>query len=173
MPPLSPGTRCALTAPFHPYPAERGGMFSVALSVGSPLPRVTRHTALWSSDFPQSRKSGIAIAWSTPASLSYQTAATQRHRVFSWCLCVAVVDQPVTLRVTGILFGLEARSRNYRLAHMATGKCNHPCFLLASYIPPLFGGISKGAAPWLVIWQVQAFRHRRSASGPGRASLSV
>ena len=29
-------------------------MFSVALSVGSPLPRVTRHTALWSSDFPRS-----------------------------------------------------------------------------------------------------------------------
>jgi len=31
--------RCALTAPFHPYPARRfparlGGMFSVALSVG-------------------------------------------------------------------------------------------------------------------------------------------
>ncbi len=27
-----PGTRCALTAPFHPYPL-RGGIFSVALSV--------------------------------------------------------------------------------------------------------------------------------------------
>ena len=32
---------------------RRGGIFSVALSVGSPLPRVTRHTALWSSDFPR------------------------------------------------------------------------------------------------------------------------
>jgi hypothetical protein len=53
LPPLLPTARCALTAPFHPYPALRGGVFSVALSVGSPLPRVTRHTALWSSDFPQ------------------------------------------------------------------------------------------------------------------------
>jgi hypothetical protein len=53
MPPLLPATRCALTAPFHPYLDERGGIFSVALSVGSPLPRVMRHTALWSSDFPR------------------------------------------------------------------------------------------------------------------------
>ena len=37
-------------------PTNRGGMFSVALSVGPPLkaslPDVIRHTALWSSDFP-------------------------------------------------------------------------------------------------------------------------
>ncbi len=40
---------------FSPLPLRnRGGLFSVALSVGSPLPRVTRHTALWSSDFPRS-----------------------------------------------------------------------------------------------------------------------
>ena len=55
----SPGTRCALTAPFHPYrpsdptlPARRrwldarpriGGLLSVALSLGSPPPGVTRH----------------------------------------------------------------------------------------------------------------------------------
>ena len=41
-----PGTRCALTAPFHPYrPTLRrtGGLLSVALSLGSPPPGVTRH----------------------------------------------------------------------------------------------------------------------------------
>lgn len=43
-----PGPRGALTAPFHPYrPAGRtqrtGGLFSVALSLGSPPPGVTRH----------------------------------------------------------------------------------------------------------------------------------
>jgi hypothetical protein len=41
-----PGTRCALTAPFHPYrPSLRraGGLLSVALSLGSPPPGVTRH----------------------------------------------------------------------------------------------------------------------------------
>jgi len=40
------GTRCALTAPFHPYRRARkraGGPFSVALSLGSPPPGVTRH----------------------------------------------------------------------------------------------------------------------------------
>jgi hypothetical protein len=68
MPPLLPASRCALTAPFHPYLAVRGGIFSVALSVGSPLPRVTRHTALWSSDFPRPFIR-VAIALPTPTSL--------------------------------------------------------------------------------------------------------
>ncbi len=39
-----PETRCALTAPFHPYlPRREGGSFSVALSLGSPPPDVIRH----------------------------------------------------------------------------------------------------------------------------------
>ena len=47
MPSLSPGTRCALTAPFHPYlPTPRrgsaGGLLSVALSLGSRPAGVTR-----------------------------------------------------------------------------------------------------------------------------------
>src|SRR5262245_15426828 len=48
MPPLLPGARCALTAPFHPYrQAEAaGGLLSVALSLGSPPPGVTRHPCL-------------------------------------------------------------------------------------------------------------------------------
>ena len=48
LPPLSPGARCALTAPFHPYPpvcrsTQAGGLLSVALSLESPPPGVTRH----------------------------------------------------------------------------------------------------------------------------------
>ena len=50
LPPPSPGARCALTAPFHPCrripwsPTRRaGGLFSVALSLGSPPPAVSRH----------------------------------------------------------------------------------------------------------------------------------
>jgi len=49
----SPPTRWALTPPFHPYPAAstaqtrllrwRGGLLSVALSLGSPPPDVIRH----------------------------------------------------------------------------------------------------------------------------------
>jgi len=53
---LLPAARCALTAPFHPYliPLARaiGGLLSVALSVGSRLPGITWHFALWSPDFP-------------------------------------------------------------------------------------------------------------------------
>jgi hypothetical protein len=52
MPPLLPGTRCALAAPFRPCPRGRsahavqpcaGGLLSVALSLGSPPPAVSRH----------------------------------------------------------------------------------------------------------------------------------
>ena len=46
LPLLLPVARCALTAPFHPYhPAKAGdgGLFSVALSLGSPPPDVIRH----------------------------------------------------------------------------------------------------------------------------------
>ena len=54
-PPL-PKARCALTAPFHPCLCSLteaiGGLLSVALSIGFRRPGVTRHPALWSSDFP-------------------------------------------------------------------------------------------------------------------------
>jgi hypothetical protein len=43
LPPPLPEARCALAAPFHPYPAEPGGIISVALSLGSPPPGITRH----------------------------------------------------------------------------------------------------------------------------------
>ena len=45
---LSPGTRCALTAPFHPYLLQgEGGLLSVALSLGSPPVGVThRHVVV-------------------------------------------------------------------------------------------------------------------------------
>src|SRR3546814_13255916 len=50
LPPPLPEARCALTAPFHPCPpnpdpgpAQAGGLLSVALSLGSPPPGVTRN----------------------------------------------------------------------------------------------------------------------------------
>ena len=58
LPPVLPPARCALTAPFHPCRAPsrvRGGLFSVALSVGSRPPGVTWHPALRSPDFPPPR----------------------------------------------------------------------------------------------------------------------
>ena len=47
LPPLLPGARCAFAAPFRPCPRGTnpcaGGLFSVALSLGSPPPAVSRH----------------------------------------------------------------------------------------------------------------------------------
>src|SRR5512132_3362790 len=46
VPSPSPATRCALTAPFHPCrraAAPAGGLLSVAMSLESPPPGVTRH----------------------------------------------------------------------------------------------------------------------------------
>ena len=47
-------TRWSLTPPFHPCLclSAIGGVFSVALSVALPRPAVSRHSALWSPDFP-------------------------------------------------------------------------------------------------------------------------
>jgi len=81
MPSLLPSPRCALTAPFHPYrPSaaftikDLGGLFSVALSVGSRPPGVTWHLIRRSPDFPPSlcldgfhpRSIGTAIARPAP-----------------------------------------------------------------------------------------------------------
>ncbi len=53
LPRLLPTARCALTAPFHPYPIKKlGGIFSVALSISSHFPDAIWHPALWSPDFP-------------------------------------------------------------------------------------------------------------------------
>ena len=57
---MLPSTRCALTAPFHPYRPQSGvgGLLSAALAVGSRPPGVTWHLTLWSPDFPPPDKSG-------------------------------------------------------------------------------------------------------------------
>ncbi len=58
LPSLSPGTRWALTPPFHPYPGQaRGGLLSVALSLGFTVARIPGRTLsaalpTWSPDFP-------------------------------------------------------------------------------------------------------------------------
>ena len=52
-----PARWCALTAPFHPclcgHEPAIGGLFSVALSCGSPRLAVSQHPALWSPDLPR------------------------------------------------------------------------------------------------------------------------
>jgi len=57
LPPPLPPERCALTAPFHPYPALADVAVSSlwhlpSRSLDAPVPDVIRHTAPRSSDFP-------------------------------------------------------------------------------------------------------------------------
>ena len=82
---LLPATRCALTAPFHPYrPADAGvgGFLSAALSVGSRRPGVTWHSALWSPDFPPSRtqRHGTAIVQRTHDKINGESPLLQENR---------------------------------------------------------------------------------------------
>jgi hypothetical protein len=61
--PGHPERWCALTAPFHPYlcPKAIGGLFSVALSFGSPRLAVSQHPALRSPDLPRHDRSRAAV----------------------------------------------------------------------------------------------------------------
>src|SRR5579875_1374441 len=77
MPSRSPGPRWALTPPFHPYPAQyaraRGGLLSVALSLGSLPAGVTRRL--------------VAVEPGLSSPTSEETGATARPsgpRAFTW-----------------------------------------------------------------------------------------
>ncbi len=77
---LLPGSRCALTAPFHPCHASRRTVrryLSVALSVGSRRPGVTWHRALWSPDFPRHPRRGDAAARPAPPAPSIPRAGAK------------------------------------------------------------------------------------------------
>ena len=80
---------CALTAPFHPYQARctavirsvhgPGGLFSVALSLGSPPLDVIQHPALRSPDFPPPAWQRRAIIWSPSSQNDGRCAALCVH----------------------------------------------------------------------------------------------
>jgi len=75
--PGHPGRWWSLTPPFHPYPGPvdlmgRGGLFSVALSRGSPRVAVSNHPALRSPDFP--RRARCRARRDRPASSSAPSA---------------------------------------------------------------------------------------------------
>jgi len=60
-----------------PGPKTIGGVFSVALSVGSLLPAVSRRAALWSPDFPPRHKAA-ATARSPPPSMYGDSGTASR-----------------------------------------------------------------------------------------------
>src|SRR6476646_6451258 len=74
----SPGVRWSLTPPFHPYQplcrsSTAGGLFSVALSRGSPRVAVNDLPALWSPDVP--RRRGLPRRRDRPADSSVVPAS--------------------------------------------------------------------------------------------------
>ena len=90
-PPRSPGALVVSYTTVSPLPVPLheaiGGLFSVALSVGSPRLGVTQHPALWSPDFPQA--SGFSSARGHPAN-SFFAPMLWRTR-----------PQPPSVRVVG------------------------------------------------------------------------
>ncbi len=62
VPVRSPGTAVGSYPTISPLPADAGGIFSVALSVGFPPLGVTQRPALWSPDFPRNGVDRPAIA---------------------------------------------------------------------------------------------------------------
>ena len=101
----SPGPRCALTAPFHPYPATaedvgRGGLLSVALSLGSPPPGVTRHRVSVEPGLsearpkaairPSGRVSVRSPGSSVKAALPETEAQVQERRDLCWSVKTSV-----------------------------------------------------------------------------------
>src|SRR5215213_1724365 len=74
-PPPSPGMLVVSYTTVSPLPdaCAPGGLFSVALSRGSPRVGVTHHPALRSPDVPRHRRTGDATAWLTrPRRSSYR-----------------------------------------------------------------------------------------------------
>ncbi len=55
MPPLLPVARCALTAPFHPYPIARAVYFLWHLPSAHAAQELPGALAQWSPDFPLGR----------------------------------------------------------------------------------------------------------------------
>ena len=79
LPRLSPAARCALTAPFHPCPGlRRGGLLSVALSLGSPPAGVTRHRRSAEPGLSSACKHDAAARPSGPAPIEAPDANSNR-----------------------------------------------------------------------------------------------
>jgi hypothetical protein len=94
-PPLLPKARCALAAPFHPCPRgqpafadqpDTGGLFSVALSLGSPPPAVSRHRIPVEPGLSSARgmthaqrPSGCLAVWICPFPPDRSSGGPRRH----------------------------------------------------------------------------------------------
>ena len=80
VPSLLPGPRCALTAPFHPYPCRGvGGLLSVALSLGSPPAAVSRHRISMEPGLSSPTETGAATRSTGEAHMGDAARSSQAH----------------------------------------------------------------------------------------------
>src|SRR3954468_19634031 len=102
VPHRSPGARWSLTPPFHPYQqryrsSTAGGLFSVALSRGSPRVAVNDHPALWSPDVP--RRRGLPHRRDRPADSSVVSLSVGVDQYGVGSVVTVMPDGVVTTRV--------------------------------------------------------------------------
>jgi hypothetical protein len=122
-----PLTRCALTAPFHPYRhrfRRLGGLLSVALSVGSRPPGVTWHLIRRSPDFPPHFTQKCSDC---PADSRSQVSTPRRHSGYSCAICRArayasLRRTPVNCAASAAAFpGGSSRSRSVSVRFRSCG----------------------------------------------------
>src|SRR5579862_2908398 len=97
LPPTLPPARCALTAPFHPCRPCRpmtgrhglGGVFSVALSLGSPPPAVNRH------------RTSVEPGLSSPGAQAPKAAIRPSGRAILSCRRESAADKGLGAAVAG------------------------------------------------------------------------
>ena len=113
---------------FSPRASRGGVFFSVALSVASPRPAVSRHPALWSPDFPHARRSARAIIRPTPAILRDCTQTAQAAREIGSPYGVRTRasalrgrrPRPLDERAVAGALGLEPRLSGTRIQRVAS-----------------------------------------------------
>ena len=82
VPPLSPETRCALTAPFHPYlrPKAKAVCFLWRYPWGRPRRALPAAMSSWSPDFPRAFARDRPAVWSAPKVVSERVRVNRAHR---------------------------------------------------------------------------------------------
>ena len=99
----SPGTLVVSYTTVSPLPTPRvGGLFSVALSRGSPRVGVAHHPALWSPDFPR-RVTGVLDAAARPARPPYRQDTPPPPPVTVTAVWIVAVVVGVLVLATGWL----------------------------------------------------------------------
>ena len=110
----------------RPTRGERsGGIFSAALSLGSPPPAVDWHSVLWSSDFPPAQRAGDRLDRSDAGCIDMNAAA--RKQAVTECRSTALKTRSIESYPTLSAWGGEASSCSALRPRSRAGARRHPC----------------------------------------------